>query len=179
LEPVLLLAPQGVCDLEAKVLPLCVVCARIAAVQLLGEGVEGRMQPLLRQADVQRAGHLPFRLAARAGIGHAQGEGEAVGRVDRVAVPLGPQGLIEVQSKGCVALHEFGKLGNAYRRRRLVAARREGKVHATGKTGCFAGKDDHLVRRWVHCLAGRLGPHQVLVSHQRGVDQAPGAVAYA
>ena len=69
------------------------------------QGVEGRMEPLLGEGEVEGLGHLGRDLAPGAGVGHCQRQGDAVGREEEVPLLL-PQTLIKLQGEGRVSLHQ-------------------------------------------------------------------------
>jgi hypothetical protein len=73
-----ILAPDGVGNIEPEARVVIIICRSIGS-NLLIQGIHSRMQALLGQAEVQRLRHLLLRIAPGAGIGHCQGQRDAVG----------------------------------------------------------------------------------------------------
>ena len=69
------------------------------------KGVESGMQLLLGQVEVKGLRHLPLGVAARARVGHCQGQGDTVWGNEEIAVGA-LYGLVKIESKGGVAANE-------------------------------------------------------------------------
>ena len=92
------LGPQSIGNTQLDAL----LVARFAQLSL--ECAEGGMDLSLVFVEAEDSAHLLLGFAARAGIGHRQGRGDAVGREEQVA-RTGFELAVEVQGKGRVALN--------------------------------------------------------------------------
>jgi hypothetical protein len=68
------LAPEGVGDVEAEGLAVSALRALASGGQLEVEGVEGWVEVVLREREVEGLGHLPLGVAAGSGVGHGEGD---------------------------------------------------------------------------------------------------------
>ena len=86
------------------------------------------MLPILAEGEVQHSGHLLSRVAAGAGVGHAQRFGDAVGREEHVTV-LTAHLVVQVERKLIVGVDDrlhFRRQGSAQDRQTQAEDRNAG-----------------------------------------------------
>ena len=108
-EIVLLLAPDGVGDvqLKAAVVLACRPFPSGSGIEV--QGVESGVQLVLGKEEAEGVLDLALRLAPGPGVGHGEGKGNAVGGVEEVALSLG-EGAVQIEGEGGVPAHQIGQL---------------------------------------------------------------------
>ena len=99
------LPPEGVGDAELEAFVCGDALGLALPFELQRQLVEGRVELVLRQAEMHDLGHLRGGIPAGTGIGHGQGKGDAVGRKDQVAW-FGADLMEEIEGEGIAAAHQ-------------------------------------------------------------------------
>ena len=100
------MAPQCIDDVQSETVLICTFGAFPTTGELKVQAVECGMQPLLKECELEGVCHLLCRFAASTCVGHRQRQGDAVGRVEQVAI-LCAESLIEVKGKSTVSSDEI------------------------------------------------------------------------
>ena len=97
-----LLAPDGVNDVQPEALSVLALGPLTPLGEFQIQAVEGGMQTVLGKSEMESLCHLLFGLAASAGVGHRQGQRDAVRGVEEIAVLFFPEKAVEVEGERAV-----------------------------------------------------------------------------